>query len=271
MIFRILILLFSGIIFLANNALGTQTEPDSDQTKKWQLGLGLGSEFLADYRGSSYYQIQFIPIPFVIYNGEYIKIDRDGARGEYHWSDQLEFNVSADAALNGDSTDNPLRLGMPDLNSAFEIGPSVNWAFTPNSFEEGWSLRLPLRSVYTLGSEGFGHQGYVFNPKLTWRKSLFDHWVTSVHFGPLWASQEYHDYYYSVAAPYALESRPEYKARAGYSGFMTKVSMKRNFGHYWLGAFIRTDFLNDAVFLDSPLIEEKTSASIGLAAVYLFN
>lgn len=265
MINRFLII-FTFLIF----ATTAQAESEASVTKKWQVGIGIGSQFLADYRGSSYYQIQFIPIPFIIYNGEHIKIDRDGARGEYRWSDQLEFNISADAALNGDSSDNPLRQGMPDLNSAFEIGPSVNWAFTPNSFNNGWSLRIPVRSVYTLGSEGFSHQGYVFSPKLTWRKSLFDHWITSVNFGPIWASQEYHDYYYSVAAAYATDTRNEYQAKSGYSGFMNKLSVKRNFGTYWLGAFIRADLLNGAVFLDSPLAEEKTSASIGLAAVYLF-
>jgi len=245
-------------------------EPQQTPKPRWQFGLGLGSQTLADYRGSSYYQTQFLPIPFVMYTGEYIKIDRDGARGEYRWSDQLEFNISADAALNGDSEDNPLREGMPQLNSAFEIGPSVNWAFAGSTMNDGWSLRLPLRSVYTFGSEGFGHQGFTFSPKITWRKKLFDHWVTSLNLGPMWASQDYHDYYYSVAPTYATTTRPEYQAQAGYSGFMGKISIKRNFGHYWLGAFIRADVLNGAVFLDSPLVEEKTSGSIGLAAVYLF-
>ncbi len=249
--------------------LNTWAETDAVSAQKWQFGLGLGSQTLADYRGSSYYQTQFLPIPFVIYNGEHIKIDRDGARGEYRGSDQLEFNLSADAALNGDSEDNPLRAGMPQLNSAFEIGPSVNWAFK-GAMDNGWSLRLPLRSVYTFGSEGFGHQGYTFNPKLTWRQKLLDHWTTSLNLGPIWASRDYHDYYYSVAPVYAVAGRPAYEARAGYSGLMGKISVKRNYGHYWLGAFIRVDVLKGATFTDSPLVEEKTSASLGLAAVRLF-
>jgi MipA family protein len=264
MIARILILLISVV------ALNAQAESDDSQTQKWQFGLGLGSQTIADYRGSSYYQTQFIPIPFVMYNGNYIKIDRDGARGEYRWSDQLEFNISADAALNGDSEDNPLRRGMPQLNSAFEIGPSINWAFAGNTIKQGWSLRVPIRSVYTFGSEGFGHQGYVFNPKLTWRKTIASNWMTSLNIGPIWANSDYHDYYYNVDAAYATQNRPEYQARSGYSGFMSKISIKRNFGRYWLGALVRADVLNGAVFLDSPLVEEKTSVSFGLAAVYLF-
>lgn len=258
-------------IFIIAQLLPQQTlaETEASVNKKWQFGVGIGNQFIADYRGSSYYQSRFIPIPFIIYNGNYLKIDRDGARGEYKWSEQLEFNISADAALNGDSSDNPLREGMPELNSAFEIGPSINWALPGNTFKDGWSLRIPVRSVYTLGSEGFGHQGYVFSPKLTWRKAI-DTWITSVNLGPLWASEDYHGYYYSVAETYATASRPSYQARAGYSGFMGKLSVKRNFGSYWLGGFVRADLLQGAVFLDSPLIEEKTSASVGLAAVYLF-
>lgn len=258
------------LLFATIASFCAQAETDDSQQQTWQFGLGLGSQTLADYRGSSYYQTQFLPIPFVIYNGEHIKIDRDGARGEYRWSDRLEFNISADAALNGDSEDNPLRAGMPQLNSAFEIGPSVNWAFAGSTMQNGWSLRLPLRSVYTYGSEGFGHQGYTFNPKLTWRKKLLENWVTSLNLGPIWASQEYHDYYYSIAPTFATPTRPKYQARAGYSGLMGKVSVKRNFGQYWLGAFIRADLLNGAVFVDSPLVEEKTAGSIGLAVVYLF-
>lgn len=257
------------LLLTSLSALYAQAETAAEPQPKWQFGLGLGSQTLADYRGSSYYQTQFLPIPFVMYNGDYLKIDRDGARGDYRWSDQLEFNISADAALNGDSEDNPLRAGMPQLNSAFEIGPSVNWAFMGSTMNDGWSLRLPLRSVYTFGSEGFGHQGYTFSPKLTWRKPMFS-WIGSLNLGPMWASEDYHDYYYSVAPAFATTSRPAYQARAGYSGFMGKISLKRNFGHYWLGAFIRADVLNGAVFLDSPLVEEKTSGSLGLAAVYLF-
>ena len=60
-------------------------------------------------------------------------------------------------------------------------------------------------------------------------------WIGSLNLGPMWASEDYHDYYYSVAPAFATTSRPAYQARAGYSGFMGKISLKRNFGHYWLG------------------------------------
>lgn len=74
-----------------------------------ELGIGLGGQYIHDYRGSKETQIQFLPFPFVKYHGDFLKIDRKGVEGEIYASDRFEFNLSADLALNGDSHDNRLR------------------------------------------------------------------------------------------------------------------------------------------------------------------
>jgi MipA family protein len=260
------------IAVMALSAAHADAETEVESPSKWQFGLGIGSQTLADYRGSSYYQTKVLPIPFVQYRGDIIKIDREGMRGEFWASDRVEFNLSVDAALNGDGDDNPLRRGMPTLDSALELGPSVNIRLSGEDFSSGWSLRLPLRGVITLGSDGIDQQGYVVNPRLTWRSSVAQgQWQPGVTLGSIWASDAYHAYYYGVDEQYVTPERPGYAAEAGYSGSFVRVGLRKRWGNYWFATYLRYDHLAGAAFKDSPLVEELSSASLGIAWVRLID
>jgi MipA family protein len=53
---------------------------------------------------------------------------------------------------------------------------------------------------------------------------------------PLYAQQRYHGYFYSVAAQYAIPTRPAYEPAGGYPGSEALRSTSRGFGAYWFGA-----------------------------------
>ena len=92
-------------------------------------------------------------------------------------------------------------------------------------------------------------------------------WDIGTAVGPIYASEEYHDYYYEVAPAYATPSRPAYDARAGYSGSRLTLTVSRRFAKFWVGAFARYDNLSGAVFADSPLVKKNDAfmAGIGIA------
>jgi len=233
---------------------------------KLELGLGVASQYLRDYRGSTESQVQMLPIPFLVYRGEIFQADRDEVRGRFIRGINWELNASAEAALNGGSPDNKKREGMPELNSAFEVGPSLNFNLSGKNFAEGWSLRLPFRAVFAVDLKSVEPIGFNANPKFTYRKpDLFWGWNGKLDLGLLWATRDYHDYYYSVDTHYVTDDRPFYLASDGYSGSYTKFSLKQRFGQWWVGWNLRYDYLGGTTFEDSPLMETEHYFSTALA------
>jgi len=223
---------------------------------KIEVGAALGAQYLADYRGSEEYVANAIPFPIFQYRGERFKIDRSGIRGDLLKEKSWELNVSGEVALNGGDDDNEKRRGMPELNSAFEFGPSFNYALDGNIDDDGWMIRLPVRAVVAAGLDRVEHIGFVFNPKLTY---LYDrgtyNWRSSTSIGALWGSEDFHDYFYEVAPQFALADRPVYDAKSGFSGLYFKTSLVKRTGDWRYGVSLRYDNLAGASFRDSPLVE----------------
>ncbi|MBX2858181.1 MAG: MipA/OmpV family protein [Cellvibrionaceae bacterium] len=236
-----------------------------------ELGLGLGGQYLADYRGSKQTQSAAIPFPIFIYRGKVLRAEGGSIKGRFFSGKRVELNLSAEASLNSGSEDNPLRTGMPQLDSAFELGPSVNINLSGEGFQQGFSLRFPVRGIYTLSTEKTSYIGYAFNPKLTWRQP--DIWRgvrISANIGALWASRQYHDYFYSVDRPFVTDERPFYQARAGFSGVYFKTSISKRKDNFFYGASLRYDYLGATEFEDSPLLETEGYFAVSLGFGWFF-
>src|ERR1700735_1130102 len=89
-----------------------------------EYGLGLGAVAFEDYRGSDTTHVYPLPVPYVVYNGKFLKADRDGVRGTLFNQDQVELNLSVNATTPVKSDRE--RNGMPDLKSTVELGPSLD-------------------------------------------------------------------------------------------------------------------------------------------------
>lgn len=239
---------------------------------KWELGAGLGSQTLADYRGSSHYSTQVIPIPYIAYRGDFLRADDKGFRGRFIKTDRLELNISLAGSLNGDSDDNRLREGMPELHPAGEVGPSLDINLTGEDFSEGWSLRLPVRGVFAIDFDELDihNIGYLANPQFTYESLDWNGWNGSLDLGFLYGSRKYHDYYYSVAPEFATAERPEYRAGSGYSGSYLNFSMTKRQGNWWFGGYIRYDNLRGSTFEDSPLVETDHYFTLALGVAWIF-
>lgn len=236
----------------------------------WELGAGLGTQILGDYRGSDHYSGYVLPIPYLVYRGEFLRADDEGLRGLFFESDDFELNISADASLNGKSDGNPLRQGMEELESAFEVGPSANFNLTGNDFSEGWSFRFPVRAVFAADFKKIEHIGYLANPKLTYEDLDWNGWDGTLNLGVLYGSNKYHDYYYSVTPAEATANRPAYDAGSGYSGSYLKFGVSKREGRFWYGAYLRYDYLKGTEFADSPLMENDHFVTIGLGMSWVF-
>lgn len=235
-----------------------------------EVGGALINQYLADYRGSSRYQLKVLPAPYALYVGRWLKADRGGLRSDLIANNRVEVGVSLSASLGGDSDGNPIREGMPELGIPFELGPTVNINLTGVDFREGWALRLPLRGV-AAWEGGVNGVGFLFAPHLAYRMSDVGHgWRFSSNVGLLFADGRYHDYFYGVEPRYATAERPAYNAEGGYSGAFAEFYVYRRFGDTRLAFGIRGDALNGATFADSPLMETEHSFSVSVVLVRTF-
>lgn len=237
----------------------------------WEVGAGLGGAYFPDYRGADQGQGYALPVPYVVYRGDFLRVSREGIRGRLFESENVFLGISADLGPPADSHENAARAGMPDLEPTFGLGPSLNVRLYRNAARtRRLELRLPLRAVVATDLTRAEHIGWVFLPHLDYdmrRLGPGGRWSFGVSFGPIFATQAYHDYYYEVAPAFATGERPAYDAPGGFSGLSAGMNVTWRSGDYWVGGFVRYDNLRGAVFEDSPLVRQNDAFIIGIAVV----
>lgn len=251
-------------------ALHAQTLP------RWELGVGLGVLNLPYYRGSDIYKNYATPFPYLVYRGERLNIDRSGIQGHLFRSDRIKLDLSVAAGIPVSSDGDSPRVGMPDLDTTIELGPSLELNLWRNADRRQllW-LKLPLRSAHSIGGDGFlKHRGGTFSPflEIEAKSGPHERWKVSISVGPLYADRDYHNYFYEVLPQYVTATRGEYRASGGYSGARTTVAARLNItAKLRLGAFARFDTLKNAEFEESPLVSTKHYRAVGLALIWMFS
>lgn len=98
------------------------------------------------YRGSDQQRVHAFPIPYVVYRGDVIKIDREKIRGLLFKTEHLELDISMNGSVPVRSSDNNARNGMPKLDPTIEIGPQLNILFL-NTEKYRFTALTPWRTV----------------------------------------------------------------------------------------------------------------------------
>lgn len=238
----------------------------------WEAGIGLAGLDFPDYRGSDERHGYLLPYPYFVYRGDLIKVDRQGISGRLFRSERVVLDYSSDAAPPVESSKNAARLGMPDLDPTFELGPQLEICLSADCRrEERLSFRLPVRAVLATDFRHIDGAGWVANPYFNYDNPglLPGGWNFGLGTGLLYGSKKNHEYYYGVPAAYATPSRPAYEARAGYGGWRTLLTTSRRFDRYWVGAFARYDNLSGTAFEDSPLVRVRHSFMAGIGVAWI--
>lgn len=237
----------------------------------WEVGAGIFPSTFPAYRGSKDQQFYLLPFPYLVYRGDFLRVDRDGLRAQLFDTDRVQINISVNASTPARSEDSNSREGMPDLDPTVEIGPSLNILLAELTDKHSLKLRLPVRSVIATDLGSTEQAGWIFNPHIKLEsEDVFGGWDAGLSLGPLFGSGKYHAYYYAVEPQYATASRPAYSASGGYSGTLALASLSRRFDRIWMGGFIRYDNLKSAQFEDSPLLETDHSLMAGIAIAWIF-
>jgi MipA family protein len=242
----------------------------AEEKPLWELGAGVSALRLPVYRGSDEFKNLALPLPYFVYRGERLKLDREGGRGLLLKTDALEIDISVSGSIPVSSASNSARTGMPGLKATLEVGPLlIASLWRSDDKNAAITARIPFRGVMR---SDFNGAGFVFQPQLAYdvRNLAGTGWVAGVRGGPVFQSGAYADYFYGVPQTYSTASRPSYQGKAGYGGFNILVGGSKRYGNAWVGAFAKYDNLSGASFEDSPLVRKKQFATVGLAVSWIF-
>lgn len=250
-----------------------RTLAPASELPQWEAGLGAGVLSMPDYRGSDRNRTYLFPVPYLIYRGDALKVDRGSVRGVFFRSGRLELDTSFNGAPPVRSGGNGARKGMPDLDPALEAGPSLKYLMhrgPDGRFRV--ELQFPLRMVLATDLSYVRSGGIVFHPRISaaWsRVRESRRWNAGAALGPVFIDTRNSRRFYQVDPLYATAERPAYDAHGGYAGMQLALAATGRLGSVWIGAFSRIDSLHGARFEDSPLVRARWNVTAGIACSWV--
>lgn len=262
------------IVVLLGLSISLPQSAISEEKPLWELGVGAGLLRMPDYRGSDESRYYVLPYPYVIYRGGILKIDEKRISGQIFKTDRVLLDFSGFGAVPVKSSDNAARAGMPDLDPTFEMGPALRIRLL-ESKADGYrvTLALPLRAFFSTDFSSVRREGWVLSPRINLEKNNLIPEAglkLGISVGPLFADSSYNTYFYTVEPAYATAARPAYSTGGGYCGSTLTVGLSKAYKQLVFHAFVSADFLQGAVFEESPLVKTRTSVMSGFNVSWLF-
>jgi outer membrane scaffolding protein for murein synthesis (MipA/OmpV family) len=254
------------VVWVAAGLVGALPLARADQPL-WEAGLGVGLLRLPHYRGSDQSRDWVVPVPLVVYRGDILKADREGARAVLFDTERVDFDVSVAATAPTRSSENDVRQGMPDLEATVELGPNLNVTLARGA-EWKLQLRAPVRAALTLQADP-KWIGWLASPNLNLDTKIGG-WNAGLLAGPLFGSRGFNGYFYDVDPAFATPARPSYEAPGGFGGWRLIASTSRRLGALWMGGFITADTVSGAVYDNSPLVRKHGTLAFGFAVSWVF-
>ena len=242
----------------------------------WEMNLAAFGRHGPSYPASEHTQTNFIPLPFPVYRGTFLRIGDDNEspmRGRVFRTDRIKLDIDFDLIFGSDSEDIAARAGMPDLDLLLEVGPELELQFV----DQGWFaadafLTLPLRGALSWDGLDPSFEGLVFAPELKFTRDFgSERQQLKLRISPAFASDGYMDYYYEVTPEFATPERRAFAADGGYLGTEIALSIRWPVARrleLWGG--IRQGFYKGARNDDSPLFTADTTTAIYAAFMYRF-
>ncbi len=248
--------------------IGSASAQQSSELPLWELGgFGLGVS-QQSYPGSDQQVQRGLALPYFIYRGQYLRADQGSAGLRAIKTDDFELDVGVAGSFGSSSDGIKARAGMPTLGTLVEFGPRVKWNLGEGPGKGRWSVELPMRGVFDL-SDGGEYRGMAFEPELVFSRRSPTGWAYSTSVGAIMGNRQLADTYYGVAAPFATANRPAYAAQGGLVAWRLGAAANRSITPDWrFFSFVRLDSVSGAANENSPLVKQKTGASIGVGLAY---
>ena len=241
--------------------------------EQWQLGGGIGVLDFRLYPGSRQTKTYVLPLPYFTYQSEYLEIDR-GIRGIFSLDPDSDWymDISADFGVPVDSKDSAVRAGMKNLDAIIQFGPSAKYTLRGHrSAERELRLEFPLRTAISVDIQNPRNEGWILEPRLVYEKRRAGNTglYAKARLGLRYASQDYHSFYYDVTPSDVTPQRSAFETDKGYSGLLVdlRAAWRKDDILYW--GIIRYQNLNNAVYENSPLVEDNDYYFIGVGITWI--
>jgi len=243
-------------------------KPARPRLPLWEAGLlGMGITHPA-YPGADEHTNLLLPLPYMIYRGEFLRVDRSTVGVRAIKTPRTELDIGFAAAPGSRASDVEARRGMDDLGVLVEFGPrlKINLGDEGES-RRGSRIQLAARGVFD-ATNYFKYHGISFEPQWVKDVLLPDKWFTSFSLGAVYGDQTLADTFYRVKPGEATPSRPAYEARVGLIALRAGVFATRLLNpDVRFFSYLRLDSVQGAANQESPLVRRDYgwSAGIGLA------
>jgi len=260
-------------IAVADEAKNTE---DEETEPLWEWRLAAFSHYGPYYPASEDYQFNFIPVPYPIYRGKFLRLGDDREKpitGRIFRRDRIKLDFSFGLNFSGDSDDIDARVGMPDLDLLLEAGPELELEFARRAIFEGrWFLSLELRPAFSFDGLDPTYRGIIINPELTYIKKLpklKDE--LKIRLTPAFANSKYMDFFYTVDPQFAQPGRPAFEAESGYLGTDLSISFLKSINESLELLFGgRVSSHHGAANENSPLFTDDSTFSVYVAFSWKF-
>ena len=249
---------------LAVPAAAQSAAPGPSADPLWEVGgvaFGLTQQA---WPGASEDVRRAIALPYVLYRGPWLRIDRGAFGLRAVKKSDFELDVGLSGSLGSSAKDTRARLGMPELGTLVEFGPRGRWNLGSAPGGGQWRLELPLRGVFDV-SDRFASRGLALEPELQWNHAGLAGWRLTASVGALLGDRQLAGTFYDVAPAYATALRPAYDAKAGLISWRLGLTASHRLTRDWrVFGFGRLDSVAGAANADSPLVSRTTGYSAGV-------
>ena len=235
----------------------------------WEAGVfGMGISHPA-YPGAETQSSLAFALPFIIYRGDILRIDRGDVGVRALKTPRTEIDVGFAASLAARASAIPARRGMDDLGTLLEFGPRLKINLGDETLGRSDSrLQLPLRFVFD-ANDHLRYKGIAY--ELQWIRELWlaEKWRISSNLGAVWGDQDLVNTFYRVLPSEATPDRAAYTPTAGLISIRGSLLATKLLTPEWrvLGYF-RVESVAAGINQDSPLIRKEVGWTVGLGMAY---
>jgi MipA family protein len=253
-------------------AISAPARGENEDRPLWEVGIAaIGGEF-PDYPGSSQSHFHALPLPYVIYRGEYFQLSPTTARGIIVNAPAVSLDVSASGAFRS-SHNNQARAGMPGLDYTGQIGPRLNILLAHDAMYAKVDLELPVRAVFSTNLKTVDYRGVLMAPELAYTHGNFMNsgGRFKMGVGPEFATARLMQYFYTVEPQFVTSTRPQFNATGGYLGARFEVSYRRSLNdRMTILALLAPELYSGATNARSPLFKKQFGVSAALGVTFSF-
>lgn len=240
----------------------------------WEVGAGVLPIRSENYRGSAQHKWTGLPIPALTIRGKNVEAENGFVRGHILRFGDFTLDLSFSLGLNVSSGGDHLRRNMDDLDPTFEIGPMLRYyMWKSKSGNQFLNLEVPFRSVYATDLTYIDHVGYYSIPYLNFLTKPAPEtfgFSTETSIGIQYGSSGFHNRFYGVNFKDATADREKFHTVSGYSGTQLAIALSKRMGDFLFVPFFRYDYLDGAVYRNSPLYKSPHYTFFGAAVIWFF-